>query len=149
MAVNKEHGIQKISKHLIFSVGGSFFAIDALYVLGIAQLESIVPIPHMAPSILGVTKLRGEIYTVMDLNMRLLGMPFHHKCKPLAISIKYNGQRVCAVIDKALFVTEIDFLDIKPISSTTAEADRFAPSYVLMDGKHIWLLSVENLLANN
>lgn len=149
MIANKERGAQKTAKHLIFSVGECFFAIEALYVLGIIQIESIVPLPHMAPSILGITKLRGEIYTVMDLYMRLLGMPFRHKCTPLAISIGYDGQRVCAVIDKALFVTEIDSRDVKPISPTTAGADRFAASYVLIDGKYIRLLSVENLLAND
>ena len=149
VTVNKEHGVQKTAKHLIFSVGECFFAIEALYVLGIIQIESIVPIPHMAPSILGITKLRGEIYAVMDLHTRLLGIPFRHKCNPLAISIGYGGQRVCAVIDKALFVTEIDSRDIKPTSSTTAGTDRFAASYVLMDGKYIRLLSVENLLADN
>mgnify|MGYP002509718904 CR=1 FL=1 len=149
MTANIEHGAQKTTKHLIFSVGESFFAIEALYVLGIIQIENIVPIPHMAPSILGITKLRGEIYTVMDLHTRLLSIPFHYECNPLAISIGYGKQRVCAVIDKVLFVTEIGSRDIKPLSSTTAGANKFATSYALMDGKYVQLLSVKNLLADN
>lgn len=68
-----EHIPQNLIKCLLFAVGNSFFAIEVSNVLGIIQADGITVIPYVEPFILGVTKLRGEICTVIDLRTRLLG----------------------------------------------------------------------------
>lgn len=147
MTVEKGNGGQRTVKYLAFSVENSSFAIEVSKMLGIIQTDKITPIPRTEPSLLGLTKLRGEICAVIDLRTRILGRPPRHTQQALAISIEHENQRVCAVIDQALFVMEVEDKDIQPLTPSVSGRERFASSYTLVDGRYIQLLSVEKLFA--
>jgi chemotaxis signal transduction protein len=54
-------------------VGGESYALAVDYVLEVAELGDVVPVPGAAPSVLGVRNLRGQVLPVFDLG-RLFGV---------------------------------------------------------------------------
>ena len=56
-----------------FRIGSEEFAIGSEYVLELTRPNAITPIPQLEPHFVGVTNLRGEVTTVIDLG-KLLGI---------------------------------------------------------------------------
>ncbi|MBP0010170.1 chemotaxis protein CheW [Roseofilum sp. Belize Diploria] len=56
---------------ITFSLNGSRYGIEALYVEEIFFLPELTPVTEVAPNIAGVLNLRGKIIPVMDLESRL------------------------------------------------------------------------------
>ena len=55
-------------KHLIFALGELRYAVPLDHVVEIAELEQYTPVPNVPDWILGITNLRGDILSLVDLN---------------------------------------------------------------------------------
>ena len=108
-----------ISKYLILTVNGCVYAIKITFVQKIVQISRILPLPHMAPHILGATQADGKVYTVVDLRI-LLGEGLAAAPLPsVAILLIYQGVKICVVADQVLSIIDIDTDKIFcPIGST-------------------------------
>jgi purine-binding chemotaxis protein CheW len=60
-------------KYVIFSLAGANYAVPMNQVLELGELEHFTPVPHVPAWLLGVTNLRGDIVSVIDLRV-LLGL---------------------------------------------------------------------------
>lgn len=56
-----------------FTLGGERIAIEARWLLGVARLATLAPLPGAEPPLRGVTVWQGELLTVLDLRT-LLGI---------------------------------------------------------------------------
>ena len=54
------------SKFIIFSLGGSKYAVPIQQVLEVGEPQRITPVPNVPDWVLGVTNLRGDIISVVD-----------------------------------------------------------------------------------
>ena len=54
------------SKFIIFSLGGSKYAVPIKQVLEVGEPQRITPVPNVPDWVLGVTNLRGDIISVVD-----------------------------------------------------------------------------------
>ena len=54
------------SKFIIFSLGGSKYAVPIHQVLEVGEPQRITPVPNVPDWVLGVTNLRGDIISVVD-----------------------------------------------------------------------------------
>jgi purine-binding chemotaxis protein CheW len=61
---SKSHASQ--SKFIIFSLGGSKYAVPIQQVLEVGEPQRITPVPNVPDWVLGVTNLRGDIISVVD-----------------------------------------------------------------------------------
>ena len=61
---SKSHATQ--SKFIIFSLGGSKYAVPIQQVLEVGEPQRITPVPNVPDWVLGVTNLRGDIISVVD-----------------------------------------------------------------------------------
>lgn len=60
--------------HIVFRIDEKRYAVEMQRLLELDRMTPVTPVPHTPDFILGVTNLRGEIVSVIDLR-RLFGMP--------------------------------------------------------------------------
>ena len=69
-ALNEEEA-EATKKYLAFGSDGIEYAIDADYVNEIIMNNSITRLPKVPPYIRGVINLRGQIFPIMDIRLRM------------------------------------------------------------------------------
>jgi purine-binding chemotaxis protein CheW len=58
-----------------FTVGRERYAIESRFVFAVAQLANLVPLPGAQAPVVGVTRWRGDVLTVLDLRRVVGGAP--------------------------------------------------------------------------
>lgn len=61
-------------RYIVFSLGRARYAVPIGAVIEVGSVPPVTPVPHLPPWVLGVTNLRGEILSVLDL-ATFLGTP--------------------------------------------------------------------------
>jgi purine-binding chemotaxis protein CheW len=103
--------------HLQFIVAGRDYAVALTNVLEIRSPASVTPLPHVPPWLLGVSNLRGDIVSVVDLRL-FLGLPLarpdrqprllvaHSTQEHLTTGLLVDGARaICRLTDER--ITEV------------------------------------------
>ena len=110
--------------HIVFGLSGARYAVSIRSVLELDRLSPITAVPNTPDFVLGVTNVRGEVVTVLDLR-RLIGLP------PLArpetgrlIQVRPSGR----VVRSGLLVDSI--LGMRPVRLGRVEADPTADAQV-------------------
>jgi purine-binding chemotaxis protein CheW len=65
---------EPIVNHIVFGLDGLRYAVSIRSVLELDRLSPITPVPNTPEFVLGVTNVRGDVVSVLDLR-RLLGLP--------------------------------------------------------------------------
>jgi purine-binding chemotaxis protein CheW len=60
------------SEMLSFTVGRERFAIDSRFVFAVFRLSDLVPVPGARPPVVGLTRWRGDVLTLLDIR-RVVG----------------------------------------------------------------------------
>lgn len=60
---------------LAFSVGRERYAVESRYVFAVARLTDLVPLPGARIPVVGLTRWRGDVLTVLDLRRVVGGAP--------------------------------------------------------------------------
>ena len=133
--------------HIVFGLGGARYAVSIRSVLELDRLSPITPVPNTPEFVLGVTNVRGDVVSVLDLR-RLLGLP------PLArpetgrlIQVRPSGRAVRS----GVLVDSI--LGMRPVRLDQLEPDLTADARIgsVVDGLYpdkpepLRVLSVEKL----
>ena len=133
--------------HIVFGLNGARYAVSIRSVLELDRLSPITPVPNTPEFILGVTNVRGDVVSVLDLR-RLLGFP------PLArpdtgrlIQVRPSGRAVRS----GVLVDSI--LGMRPVHTSRIEPDPTADALVnaVLDGLYgdkpepLRVLNVEKL----
>ena len=58
-----------------FTVGREHFALESRFVFAVVQLVDLVPLPGATVPVIGLTRWRGDVLTVLDLRRVLGGVP--------------------------------------------------------------------------
>jgi len=76
LAVEAERRTSKspTEKHIMFSLAGAKYAMPLGQVIEISRVPKLMPLPNVPEWLLGVTNLRGDIVSVVDLHA-FLGLP--------------------------------------------------------------------------
>ena len=142
---------------LVFSLGGAKFGIPIHQVAELDKLPRITPVPNLPDWVRGVTNLRGEILSVLDLRL-LLGM---ERNGPNALSslAPLERERILVVrlgeeMTAALVVDEVSgFASYAQDRLTPADAGEGEKVIALLDGicsseKHaLKILNMDKLMA--
>ncbi len=94
-----------------FRIGREQFAIATRFVLELRQPESITPIPDIEDHFVGVTNLRGEITTIVDLG-RFLGLQSAPQQNTLLLVLGNNKPEFAILVDGLDHVTTMRKEDI-------------------------------------
>jgi len=96
-------------QYFLFISGGDIYAMDALLVAEIVEYQNITKVPMMQSCIKGVTNIRGNITTVVDLLDRFkLGQTQLTPRTSLAIIKKNHFDKI---VDIAIIIDEVYEVD--------------------------------------
>ena len=116
--LNKNDGKQ----YFLFISGGDIYAMDALLVAEIVEYQNITKVPMMQSCIKGVTNVRGNIITVVDLQDRFnLGQTKLTPRTSLAIVKKTHHDKT---VDIAIIIDEVYEVDY-----ISDESLKFSPDF--------------------
>ncbi|MBI4531306.1 MAG: purine-binding chemotaxis protein CheW, partial [Candidatus Latescibacteria bacterium] len=104
--------------HLIFSLHGSLYAVDALAVRETLSLPELTPIAEAPGYIVGVFNLRGRVVPVMDLDVRF-GYP----------PSRYHLSDAVIILERAGVLMGIIASDVHDVRSLSTEAMEEVPTY--------------------
>jgi len=92
---------------LKFTVNGKFYAINVIKVREILQIEKLSEVPNSAKAISGITLVRGEVVTVIDLQYVLENLPYGQKDHKMTLLCEFNKTKVAFLVDEVLGIHRI------------------------------------------
>jgi purine-binding chemotaxis protein CheW len=113
-----------------FAVGGVNYGVPVEQVREVRDMQAVTPIPGSDPCITGVTNLRGQIITLMDLRRRL-SLPAMEGGSDKIIVIEMKNHAIGVLVDT---VTEVSTLSGKDVEQNSELALGFE-KYVMGVGK--------------
>lgn len=90
---------------VVFALGEERYAVESIVVREIRRLCGITPLPGVPPFVLGITNVRGEILSVLDL-ARILNLPERPYDEGSHMVVLSDGKMTFAVAVHALYGTE-------------------------------------------
>ena len=136
-------------KHLIFALGELRYAVPLDHVIEIAELEQHTPVPNVPDWILGITNLRGDILSLVDLNA-LFGESTGEVPRGSSLLVAQTNAgdlTTCLVVDRVYGVVNVTPEQVQKLDQvanhTMAQHTR---GYVHHAGELLSLLDLEGLL---
>ena len=136
------------SQLVVFTLSDSLYGVDVGQVREITELRDITPVPGSPQFVEGVTNLRGQVTTVIDLKKRfgLKGGEWGKDCR--IIIVELGGVPMGMIVDS---VTEVLRLPTGDIESTSDMTDDVSTDYIegiakLEDGTLMIVVDLERVL---
>jgi len=105
-----------------FTIGEVNYGVPVEQVREVRDMQAVTPVPGSPPFVEGVTNLRGQIITVMDLRRRL-GLPEKGSAGEKIIIIDLGKHAIGVVVDSVTEVSTIREHDIERNSEVTSSLD--------------------------
>ncbi|MCK5690930.1 chemotaxis protein CheW [Myxococcota bacterium] len=120
-----EAGAQKGERYVAFRVADKLLAAPIQNVAEVLRLQNITPVPGVPHWIVGVTNLRGEISSVVDLADFLWTQPSPAGLNQNILNIASSDRSVsaCMIVDSLAGIRVLDPEKIIPISSVLSEGE--------------------------
>lgn len=138
-------------KHVVFVLNDSYYAVPMVNVLELQRLPNITLLPHVPDWLRGVTNLRGDVLSVVDLRS-LLGLPVAAgTVSQRLIVVRSTREEIATgwVVDRVIGIRGIASEDLKPCSTLmTGTAASFLSGIVEQDAHLIAVLDVNRVLSS-
>lgn len=92
---------------LKFTVNGKFYAINVIKVREILQIDKLSEVPNSPEAISGITLVRGEVVTVIDLKYVLEKSHFETSSHKMTLLCEFNKLKVAFLVDEVLGIHRI------------------------------------------
>ena len=141
--------VQAIEKQLIFSLGELRYAVPLDHIIEIAELEHLTPVPNVPDWILGITNLRGDILSLVDLNA-LFGEPSLDVPRGSSLLVAQTNAgdlTTCLVVDRVYGVVNVAPDQVQKLDQVANHAlAQHTRGYVSHADELLSLLDLEGLL---
>lgn len=107
---------------LVFSVGDEEYAINVVKVKEILNIDNIAKVPDTHMSVPGVSLIRGEVITVIDMNYVLEKRLNEDVKNSMTLVCEFNKMKVAFAIDEVKGISRIGWKDIKKPSTITSNS---------------------------
>jgi purine-binding chemotaxis protein CheW len=132
----------------------TFHVDDALMGITIDQIEEInhhldlTEVPHAPTCVRGVSNLRGEVVTVVDLRVILGLEPATVTRRTCNVVVRSRGERIGILVDRVGDVVSASWANVEPPPANVAGADgQFFRGVCKLENELLVLLDVEQVLA--
>ena len=133
---------------VIFQLGNDYFALEAQYIHEIRQIGEITPVPCTPDFVLGITSVRGSIYSALDIRKSFGAEERPVSADSMFILTIWNKIEVCLLVDAVLEKRGIPKRDIKPIVTGSKNANlSYVVGFVLLNEKMITLIDWNGFIA--
>ncbi len=126
-----------------FTVAGQNYAINVLKLRGIIQIDNITHVPQSRPEIAGLSNIRGEMRTVIDLKMLLNGERNTNHDKLLGLLCEFNDITLVFLVDNVEGIRRINWTEIKPNSNL--QNNPMSVGTMLIDDNIVIMLDFESI----
>ena len=134
---------------VIFQLGNDLFAIEAQYIHEIRQIGEITPVPCTPDFVLGITSVRGSIYSALDIRKSFSADEKVVSPESMFILTIWNKIEVCLLVDSVLEKRGIPKRDIKPIVTGSKNANlNYVIGFVLLNEKMVTLIDWNGFIAH-
>jgi purine-binding chemotaxis protein CheW len=134
---------------IVFKLEDKLYGVNIDQIREITRIDEISPVPNAARYIEGVTNLRGQVTTVVNLRKKL-GMPHKEFDKESRMMIvESEGRSVAVIVDSVTEVTMISKTDIEEtpeLARTTQETSSYLKGIGKKDKKLIILVDLRDLM---
>lgn len=138
-------------KHLLFVLDDTSYAVPMENVLELQRLPHITPLPLSPGWLRGVTNLRGEVLSVVDLRS-LLGLPpAASSVSQRLVVVRSTAEEIATgwIVDRMIGMRRLAMDDMQPSSMLTiGAAVRFLSGIVDCEGQLIAVLDVNRVLSS-
>ncbi|MFB2833893.1 chemotaxis protein CheW [Floridanema evergladense] len=137
--------------YLIFRINSSLYGVEAFCVQEIFSLPNLTPIAEVPADTVGVVNLRGDILSVLDLNIRFGYEQLDYSLTDSIIVLEWQESRVGIIVNQVLEVHNIS-LQEKAIElfydrDLNVSASHFIAGIGKVDADIIMLLNHEKILG--
>jgi len=138
-------------RYLVFTLAGARYAVPMSQVLEVAKLGNFTPVPNLPDWILGITSLRGDIVSIVDLRALLNLEPEDHADNHnLLVTQTFEGDiTACLVVEQVAGIAHVSASQIQTID--TVSDDRlslYVRGVQVHDGGLLSVLNLEGLLQS-
>ena len=131
---------------IVFVVNGNSYCINVLKAREIIQLSDVRPAADQNKSILGLTNVRDQVMTVVDLSYILDKQPTNLADKKMALVCEFNRRQVMFAVDSIAGIQRVKWSDItKPDSLVRGS---LAIGNILTDNGILLMLDFEKIIAD-
>ena len=130
---------------VVFSLSNEYFAIKTSIVQGINDMMKVTRVPKAPSHIKGLINLRGNIISLLDINL-LLNIYEQENNQNSIIIVDVQDEQVGIAVDQVDEVFEIDDKSIKKYDDRNGQP--YLKGVINLNNKIITLLDIEKLLEN-
>lgn len=131
---------------LEFTVKGEHYAINVVKVKEILHIDNIAKVPNAHPAVPGISLIRGDVVTVIDMRQVLENERNDNVSKSMTLVCEFNQMKVAFSIDEVLGITRIGWSDIKKPSSITSSS--LVIGNISLKEKLVMLLDFEKIVMD-
>ena len=136
------------SKTVVFQAGNEEYAFPILYVVSIEKMEGMTAIPHMPDYVTGITKVRGELIPVIDLEKVLYNRDIQVEDNTRLIVIETAEISMGVLVRDAKEILEIPAENHKQPGLVAYQKTRFITGVATFDKRMIMLIDPETLIQS-
>ncbi len=137
-----------LTRVVVFRLGGELYGLEVVHVVEIFRPERLTPIPGAPTYIEGVTNLRGDIVTVIDLKALLTGEARTASFKDGRVLVGATGRDSAGLlVDEVISIHDIRAASIDPPLHTL---EKLAAGHLVgefkLENEMVGLLNLTNIL---
>ena len=106
-----------------FYVGGQLLGVDIRQAQEINRQLDETPAPQAPDYVRGVVNLRGEVVTVLDLGMILIGQPTAVTANSRNFIVQIDGEQIGLLVDRVADVVKASVAQIEPPPANIGDSE--------------------------
>lgn len=136
------------NKTVVFQAGNEEYAFPILFVISIEKLEGMTAIPHMPDYVSGISKVRGDLIPVIDLEKVLYNRDIQADEKTRMIVLKTNEISMGVLVKDAKEILEIPDGNLKQPGLIAYQKTKFISGVANFDQRMIMVINPETLIES-
>lgn len=136
-------------KHVVFELDGTQYAVPLTNVLEIQRVPRVTELPHVPDWLRGVTNMRGDVLSVVDLRMLLGIRLLEHSQDERMVVVKSTTEELAIgwIVDRVIGIRGITPGEARPCAELPADsATNFISGIIQRDDRLIAVLDVNRVL---
>lgn len=136
------------NKTVVFQAGNEEYAFPILYVISIEKMEGMTAIPHMPVYVTGITKVRGDLIPVIDLEKVLYHRDIQADDKTRLIVLETSDISLGVLVRDAKEILEIPEENMKQPGLIAYQNTKFITGIANLDKRMIMIIDPQTLISS-
>jgi purine-binding chemotaxis protein CheW len=136
------------TKTVVFQAGNEEYAFQILFVVSIEKMEGMTAIPHMPDYVTGITKVRGDLVPVIDLEKVLYNRDIQADDKTRLIVLETSDISLGVLVRDAKEILEIPQDNLKQPGLVAYQNTKFITGIANFEKRMIMVIDPETLIQS-